>query len=701
MDNNYLKNAYYLLVREGYNNQELDKALLNLVVVVLKNKNYGIIHDYQILVNDFEEIIGFELPYFPMKRICGLALKDGYLFNEKISHKLMVNYSKVRSASCMSEVIERQNNIKKLVTAFQNYIKDSELSYSEDDLQDMLNSFIDNQGMVFYNNKRLDVQDSRRDYLFAKFLTDPNNSKYYDLVDEMIAGRILSELVTQNVLEECETTKFSGTTVYLDADIVFMLLGIDELKRKPVYEKLISDLQNLEIKTKVFRHTCEEVAKSIMSSLDWIKNDKYDDSKATKTTSFFVNNGVSVGEIEEMALTLDTKLDHFGIEIDDMDYPEVPKEYMHQEDYYEAIKQYYFEGDPFIDEEELRMTIDNDAKSFLYIQSKNGYNETARISGLKNIFVTCNSSLSKVSKRLLTDKKSIPFCLTDTFMGAMVWKDNPSIFNNQAKQKISNFIYQAFLPSKAMSAKFSQIVDDALSKHEINDEEFALLKRNKNAAEMVVEITEGNIDLVDETLPQEVLKRIKRDSFNEGQQSERIKANKELLERDKCISRKDKQISSLEIDLSNQKIKFAENSIKEAEEKKNKLLKKQQLVEKITNISLFLLSIGFVALLVYGIKSIYDLVFISQDYKIEKVDFMFSVLGIVIPIASLLFVLVFGKTINIKEAIISLRKKALSFILKKSKCSDEEVNQIDFGIKKCQDEIEYQNKQIVANRENL
>lgn len=114
MNNNYLKNAYYLMIKKGFYDSQLDEALLNLLLIVIKNRHYEILPDTKTLIKDFKSIIGFELPYFPMQTIIGLAKKNDYLIEGNGKGEFNPDFSKINKITSMKEIIDRERLINEL-----------------------------------------------------------------------------------------------------------------------------------------------------------------------------------------------------------------------------------------------------------------------------------------------------------------------------------------------------------------------------------------------------------------------------------------------------------------------------------------------------------------------------------------------------------------------------------------------------------
>ena len=539
MNNNYLKNAYYLMIKKGFYDSQLDEALLNLLLIVIKNRHYEILPDTKTLIKDFKSIIGFELPYFPMQTIIGLAKKNEYLIEGIGKGEFNPDFSKINKITSMKEIIDRERLINELQNAFCDFLKenDSENEYSLEKVAELIDSFVEFQGALFYYDKDK-YFSSHEDYLFAKFIS--GNSQYYNLIDELITGRILSELLIHDEGNiDIKNTSLANTTVYLDAAILFILLDIDELHRFETYKKLICDMKELGITVKVFKHTFAEVENIIANSIQWINNPDFEPARSSKAAYYFVTNNYSVDDIEEKLSLMRKEIEDInGIEIEDMDYPYAPEgcKYFEQ-DYYDAIRDFYADRNFAFSEEEKRETIENDAKSFFYISIKNNFIPSFSIGDLKTVLLTSNTSLAIVSKKFAENERSIPFCVTDIFFGALIWKSNPKLVDLPSKQKLSSFLYQAYLPTDAMFEKFSSVIAKSLEEQTITEEDCIVLKQNKSAAKLLVEITEGDIDRITINTPHDIMQSIRTKAKEEGRLEELERSSAIIKGKDEIISK--------------------------------------------------------------------------------------------------------------------------------------------------------------------
>lgn len=637
MNNNYLRNAYYLMIKKGFYDSQLDEALLNLLLIVIKNRHYEVLPNTTVLVTDFKYIIGFELPYFPMQTIVGLAKKKDYLIEGTNKGDFHPDYAKINKITSMKEIIDRERMVNELKNAFYEFLKenDSDNEYSLDRVVELLDAFVETQGALFYHDKEKFFSSSHEDYLFAKFIS--SNSQYYNLIDELITGRILSELLIHDEGNiDIRNTSFANTTVYLDAAILFILLDIDELHRYATYKKLIDDMKDLGIKVKVFKHTFAEVEKIIANSIKWINNPDFEPSRSSKAAYYFVTNNFSSEDVEEKLSMMRKEIEEVhAIEIEDMDYPFAPEGCKYfEKDYYEAIRDFYAERSLAFSEDEKRETIENDAKSFFYVSVKNNFISSFLIGDLKTVLLTSNTSLAIVSKKFSKSDHSIPFCVTDVFFGALIWKSNPKLIDLPSKQKLSSFLYQAYLPTDAMFEKFSTVIEKSLEEQTISEEDCIVLKQNKSAAKLLVEITEGDIDRITINTPHDIMKSIREKAKEEGRLEELERSCAIIKEKDEIIFKKGEEHWQERVERNASDIKNTEllknekkdkiNNIKRERANANKYaLNKVKPYRTLFVIAIILIIAISIALFIYGKKN-------NTDY-FGIIGFVSSIIVFAIP----------------------------------------------------------------------
>ncbi len=693
METSFLKNAYYLLIKNDFFSKDFDEALLNLLLIVLKKKNYHNITDLNVVVHDFKEIIGFDnINYMAVRNIWSLAKKKGYVYELEKETGYFLEYAKI-AKDCKEQVIrEQEKTIDGLKLAFCTYLSEEFPSeeYDEGKAEKLIDSFIETQGAQFYKDKSIYFSSPHDEYLFASFLSQNEHKCYYDIVDSLITGRVLSELLVHK--DDIENTSLNDKSVYLDAGIIFYLLDVDELNRGDVYRDFVSDIQGLGMKVKVFKHTLGEVTGIISNSIQWVDNLEFDRTFASRAACYFIDNKKSKEDIEEIVNTANLKIEKLGIIIEDKEYPQnTPLGVMHEQDYYDKIVEFYDENSENFNEEEKRRTIECDAKSFFYVSSNNNFNNAVVFGDLNNILLTSNTGLAIVSKQIVNSEKCIPFCVTDTFFGMWVWKNNHKKISKLSQQSLSNFIYNAFMPSPIMQEKFSEIITKCCEKEMLDEEECVILRQNKLASEHLMKITQGDINRLNEKTAYDIMQSIKRESYEKGRQDTKMEYDYVVDMKDRAMAKKIEENAIMKINNINQKIHLLRENITALETNKSKLDNARALSEKrvkfISRLCVLILSIiiiSFVCLILW----------LDYNKNTEITSIIGFVAGPVLFVLSLVVLCITGKSWSVLRAYSVVQEKLMRKYYKIYRYDEEEYKNTVDSILKAKLSIQNYNLQL-------
>ncbi len=553
ISNRYNPAFYALIVTD--NDSEFDKAILNLVLYTIKKKNYNYIsnHDGIIeLCKSFESYIGFRMPYFKMENILNHAHKLGYLTYNN-NNQYIPDFNRIAKCKINQNMYDSKTKFASLVKDFRAFCTNElEKELSNESAEKIIASFIEEQGISLFKQKNLYFNSNHDEYLFSKYLEKnyQNNSKILEYVNSLIVGRMYSELL---FFDYSNSTNLNRLTVYIDSGFVFRLLGYESTNRSQIYKQLLDSLHEVGITTRIFKHTYLEIETIIANSIEWINNPQFDPARSTEAAYYFVTNNYTAEEVNNIVLQLNSILKNFEIEIDDPDFPQnIPSNVVSEKEYFESINNYYIENNPNFNKIEKETTVYTDAKSLFFVDYYNNGNGSQNISNIKSLLLTTNSSLSKVSHNIMIEKKHlskkvIPFCVTDRLLSLMLWRLDKGTISEQSYNSLIVSINAALLPDDQTFSKFVESLDQALESNKLTPDECFLLKTNKIAHRYLMELTNGNLDVITDNTPLEILKQLQEDAKAIGRQEERNIANEQLAAKDDEIQRKDATIDSLKI----------------------------------------------------------------------------------------------------------------------------------------------------------
>lgn len=704
MGNENFKYAYFALIKANVDN-EYNEAMLQFVLYVIKKKHYDEIN-VEALCKDFEQIIGFVIPYFPMKNLLNEALKDGFIEYTK-DKKFIPNFSNIDKSVFMNDINNENKKFAALLHDFKSFVlRTNNERLTDDDADKIISCFIEEQGMLLFNEKDNYFNSCHEEYLFAKYLEELylKDIKQFEYINELIVGRLLSEYLLYNDDEE---EYLSNITVYLDTGFIFRLLGIDGLKREGIYTQLLTQMKSLGIKTKVYEHTYGEISGIILNSIQWINNPAYNPVMSNDIINYFVRNSYTEEYVENYAINLKNTLSDLGVEIEIMPYPQnVPPNVISEMDYYDAIVKQYKENNEDFDESGKQNTIYMDAKSFFYTDYLSNGVTANSISDIKHLFVTTNFTLAFALKKLLSEHKrindyGIPFCVTDSFLGVVLWKTAPDKIADYTRNRLIVAMNAAFLPKEALLEKLVSSLEKCVDDGTISSEQCYMLKTTHLAHKYLMDITKGDPELFTQQTPLEILQAIhnegKEEGIQEGIKVEREKADREIEtisnelaemgKKNQTLERKDID-SQIEISELKRKIAIRDKSKAEADyaniERHEKIAYEQATkYRKILGIAYVVFIFMYVAfgVLIWTIS--------------EELDF-FSLYTFLTPvplvIVTYLYFAITGKSFNILKWTDNIVKQQQKKYFEKNEINPDEKEQLRYTINELSKKIDEYNK---------
>lgn len=236
-----------------------------------------------------------------------------------------------------------------------------------------------------------------------------------------------------------------------------------------------------------------------------------------------------------------------------------------------------------------------------------------------------------------------------------------------------------------MCDRFYAIIQEAQDSGKLTDEQCKLLKQNKLAAKLLVEKTQGDIEMLSEKTATEILTEIETQAYNKGLEEKENEMSPIIKDRDETIISQRKQIIETQLDSLSKDIRACEIEI--AHLTKDKADKEQERklghnsFMRIIRVGSFLL---LVLIVVIGtILSVLDIK--NGTNFFESVFTYLTALGIILGLG---WVCITGKKYDDDEFLHIIREKYISRYNRIHNCSDETIDLIDSQIQKEKDELQ-------------
>lgn len=536
--------------------EDFIEAYIPFVSTLISKKQYDEF-DIQQICEDFYSEYAFKIPAMPMTEILNRMVKMGILTKNR-KGKIIPNYNKIIETD-FNEV--SRDNLMKFENIKNKYIKYANSYYGfhleEGKAEENLCNFIKenyietiiNEEYIKNISVSLDNNEIKDDiYILYKFIIYLYEHEYelFKIIKNFCLGYTVAGALS---LDNISSNKgnFTDKKIFFDTKFILRLLGVEGEFYKKSYKSIMDILKDNNCKLYIFRHTFDEIREILENAKNRMKQNKEYEENIPQVQRYFIEEKYSEGKINLFIATLEKKLKELGIYISSAEYIKSTDRYqIDEQQLYEQIISVYKNGNQNFDEESKKDTIYRDIKSIALIYREMKGNRSMALETSRNFFLTTNKALAYACKnfnKTLGKKEGIAPCITDIFLGTILWLQNPIRYDELKESQIIANCYAAIKPNSVMINKFSKEVDKLKNDNQITSEDYALLKDYEVLNSMLSDKVMGNIDNLNEDITYEILNDIKielRRDLNEQLEEERRKTKK--IEREKSkIERKNSE----------------------------------------------------------------------------------------------------------------------------------------------------------------
>jgi hypothetical protein len=483
---------------------------------------------------DFEEEYGLLLPYHAVFAILNKCKKRGYIYKE--NKNFFLNKEKIIKDDFSIESSSQQRKINEIIKSFKEYIlslKMDSFTPTEEECEAALLSFIRDHNSDILSSSEGSVlpsapADKKTLYFLGKFIdkVSKDDAKTFDYLIDLSFGQALADTIV------CDDFKnylydLSGLHCYLDANIIFGLLGIDGLMYQTANEEFLNVLVKSGAKLFIFSHTHEEIIGILNSCLKWLEHPRFEIEKAHRAMIYFVSNNKTKSDVELLIIQLESVLQKFKITIQQKPiHDKKPNSFEIDEASLEQKIKKAYGYDPIypaVGEETINRDIDS--ISAIYRLRRGMISRSLKSSGY--IFITTNNALAYATHLLDREhfgSSGVSPCLTDNFVGRLLWIYNPQKYREVNKKKFLADASSIAQPSKILIKRYLAEIIKLKNNKNITEEQYFLLKGETKAINMLGEKTFNNLESFNSKTAQEILSDL---------QEERAKEEKKYHEKTK------------------------------------------------------------------------------------------------------------------------------------------------------------------------
>ena len=342
------------------------------------------------------------------------------------------------------------------------------------------------------------------------FESDP---KLFQFLIDVSVGHALSGAILYS-----EFNSFSGKlkdlNIYLDTPIILDFLGFNGEYKKRSVKELIDILNEEKVNIFILNITRGEVDSILSDCQRWLEKGSYDLEKASRALKYCHREGLTAIDVEQLTLSIDRLLSENGITSTQIpSYSE--KEFVIDETLLEEI--IYRTYDSIIDnfDKELtdsKGTIKRDVQVLSGIYRFRKGCKPKSIKDSKALFITSNTALAFASRRFETMHNdtvfTIPTCLTDVFLGTIIWLQSPQRVEAINSKRFMADCYSAIQPSDALIKKYLAEIEKLKADDRISNDDYYLLRSHRVSLNLLETKSMGDPDAIDATSTEEILDSI-------------------------------------------------------------------------------------------------------------------------------------------------------------------------------------------------
>ncbi len=668
------------IIRTNWEKQKKDHIdnFVPLVGTLISEKKYKSIsgQDLTNISSDFKIKFGLFLPSAPLTVILRRMAKEGFLL--KSDGTWTPDLEKIQE-------LDISRNSKEIERKYESLIKGL-LSFIETETKEKVAESTIEEGLLGYLKKHdLDIlfaantgsllptirENKKIEFLIGKFIemSEKSDPIAFDNLVDISIGHALASTILYDDFQIFEG-KLKDLKIYFDTPWLFDLIGIRGKGKQDIAVELLEMAKQDKAKRHVLDINIGELQTNFEICLADFEN-KRDPEKASRTYKHCMLNDITESDIHTFIAGLNEILStKYELEPDTVpDHTESKKYQIDENSLYDFIDNTYKELNIIRDIEEIdkkeKEHLQIVSEKALGVNSKQGikkkppstikpddverenntiWRDVYSLSGVyriregviprtlresKAIFVTTNNSLALASRNFEIKenrtRSSMPSCITDCFLGTLIWLNSPSKATEIVKKKIIADCYALTQPSTDLIKAYLFEVDKLRKNNKISSDEHLLLRTHQGAYKILNSKTYGDAREFTSGTPYEILEQILKDM----EQTATLKVKKQLDESDAEITKERKAREQLEIENRNIINELSDEKAK-SQRRDLSLAKK---AEMFAGFAIYFCVFGLTIFLIWLSYRIQN----KNGFGIPWLDILVSILLIVIGIVNIVF----------------------------------------------------------------
>jgi hypothetical protein len=505
----------------SYNWEQSKKDIIDsyipLVCNAIRLKTYSKITRENVQV-DLTDSYGINIPLGAIESILKRMAKDGLLNRQ--AGEWLVNYEKVCESIKTNHKDELDAAFKELVLDLNNYSKDAfSVELTTEDIEIGIIAFFKDHDLdlLFASNSGESVlpkvkESKKAKYIIAKFITDlqTKEPRKFKTVLKLAKGYAIASLMTYEDIQHY-SGNLNDVEVFLDAPIIFNLLGLNGDSNLKLGQELIDSLKSNGAKLKVFEINYGEVVKTIEDAIKRLNSRNFDITKSSRVLRTAIRENISAQQLQIKLNQLEGMLKSHSIakegtrSLSDHEH----KYQIDEVKLIKAIEELYRKNGAHKIPIYISEKIERDVEAISSIFKIRKQNRATSLKSSKAILLTSNEQIalaSKVHERKEWEYKStIPVCVTDIFLSTILWANYPTKNENLNIRQLISECYSIIELDNRLLSKFYEDINKMHKENIITDEQFYLLSASNLTYTLLEQKTLNDVDEYTDKTPSEIL----------------------------------------------------------------------------------------------------------------------------------------------------------------------------------------------------
>jgi len=313
----------------------------------------------------------------------------------------------------------------------------------------------------------------------------------FGFLETVMKGSLLANALFLPDISKTEK-RFDKLSAYLDTPILLRALGHEGAEQQTSARELLSALYELNVDLCCFDITRDEVRGVLDAAQHALRDPRPFSKTSFAVYAHFVSIGAHSSDVELIKNNLDKSIKRLRVSI-----RETPHHVEHLT-LDEGQLETRLRSEMPTQREEARH---HDLNCLTAIYRLRKGQHKGNIESCGHVFVTSNFGLSVASAKFASESGNsrwVPLCLNEYTMATLAWVKNPSLAEEFSRHRLIAESYAALRPTPELWRKYLDEIQRLRSRGDLADQDVHLLRFSTSAANTLVELTLGGVQVVEE-----------------------------------------------------------------------------------------------------------------------------------------------------------------------------------------------------------